>query len=101
MSSQEFGGLWTEQKLDVVAAYLQAYTTALKRQRFRLTYVDAFAGSGWRRATRSTPAQDELNLGISGDSPGSALRALGVRPPFHRYVFNDRDPSKLRALAGC
>ncbi len=42
----EFGGPWTQKKLRILGLYLNAYTTALKNQRFRLVYIDAFAGSG-------------------------------------------------------
>ena len=48
-----FGGVWTEQKLERVAKYLRAYTTALKNQPFELLYIDAFAGTGYR-ATKSS-----------------------------------------------
>ena len=41
-----FGGPWTELKLAILKGYLNAYTTALKNQPFRLVYIDAFAGSG-------------------------------------------------------
>ena len=47
-SSQSFGGSWTELKLDLVASYLEAYSTALKNKGFGKTYVDAFAGTGYR-----------------------------------------------------
>ena len=44
--AQTFGGKWTRDKLQILGAYLDAYTTALKHQPFTLWYVDAFAGSG-------------------------------------------------------
>src|SRR5690606_41679286 len=47
-----FGGPWTEEKLDRVTRYLQAYTTALKNQPFQLMYIDAFAGTGYRASTQ-------------------------------------------------
>ena len=42
----DFGGPWTQQKLNILEHYLDAYTTALKNQPFRLVYIDAFAGTG-------------------------------------------------------
>ena len=45
-SSGDFGGQWTIEKLDILERYLDAYTTALKNQPFRLMYIDAFAGTG-------------------------------------------------------
>ena len=47
-----FGGDWTSAKLQVLAAYLKSYTTALKNQPFTTGYIDAFAGSGYRDARR-------------------------------------------------
>ena len=41
-----FGGNWTKRKLDILESYMDAYTTALKKQGFRLMYIDAFAGEG-------------------------------------------------------
>ncbi len=45
-SGKRFGGSWTKEKLDILQRYLNAYTTALKNQPFRLWYIDAFAGTG-------------------------------------------------------
>lgn len=45
---QQFGGDWTQAKLEAVRKYLVAYTTALKKQPFTLNYIDAFAGTGYR-----------------------------------------------------
>jgi three-Cys-motif partner protein len=55
-AEHEFGGPWTEIKLDAISDYLGFYTAALKAQPnpsrpFELWYVDAFAGSGERTAT--------------------------------------------------
>ena len=46
MAQQRFGGSHTERKLEALAAYLQAYTTALKNQPFQIAFFDAFAGTG-------------------------------------------------------
>ena len=82
----QFGGPWTEEKLDILEAYLDAYTTALNNSGFQLVYIDAFAGSGgilpWSGAD---PAQrrDARSLIM-----GSAARALAVDDrPFDRLVF--------------
>ena len=42
----QFGGAWTEEKLQILERYLDAYTTALKNKPFNLVYIDAFAGVG-------------------------------------------------------
>jgi len=102
-----FGGYWTQQKLDVLARYLGAYTTALKRQPFELLYIDAFAGSGsWqprRTKGRSDPTLfDEDEEGAEDDRSyrhGSARIALETQPGFDRYVFIERSRRKAGALA--
>jgi len=38
-------GPWAAEKLDALEAYLNFYTTALKNQRFKRVFIDAFAGS--------------------------------------------------------
>ncbi|API58247.1 hypothetical protein BSL82_02125 [Tardibacter chloracetimidivorans] len=109
MSVQSFGDRHTVSKLETVERYLQMYVTALKNQPFELLYVDACAGSGSsvpRAAFRA--AEDEKQHALSGFATpvadtdeiivGSAVRALGVDPPFHRYLFNDVKPSNVKAL---
>jgi hypothetical protein len=41
-----FGGDWTLEKLERVSAYLAAFQTVLKHQKFELVYIDAFSGDG-------------------------------------------------------
>ena len=36
MTDRSFGGPWTQEKLQILSLYLDAYTTALKNQPFRL-----------------------------------------------------------------
>jgi three-Cys-motif partner protein len=95
------GGPWTDVKLDTVAAYLQAYATALSRQRFVRTYIDAFAGTGFR--TIPSAKHTLLEPGSAATvAAGSARRALDVTPPFDRYIFiekNKKHYEQLRQLA--
>lgn len=102
---QRFGGSHTERKLEAVASYLQAYVTVMKKQRFRLSYVDGFAGSG---------ASQPLDNGLGPDPKlleeeiydvdtiveGSPVRALTVEPPFDRYVFIEAKADNVRSLEG-
>lgn len=90
-----FGGPWTTEKLDILERYLNAYTTALKNQPFRLVYIDAFAGSG------------EINIGEYGvnefDSDsfvtGSTERALRVLDrPFDELVFVEKQADSYDKL---
>ena len=49
----EFGGGWTQLKLEALGKYLRAYTTVFKRNPrarfYAISYVDAFAGTGTLR----------------------------------------------------
>ena len=93
----QFGGPWTQEKLRILKGYLDAYTTALKDQPFRLIYVDAFAGEGfWRPGSEYTPDdygefQDVLK--------GSATIALEIEDkPFDELVFIEKDLQRCRSL---
>ena len=90
-----FGGSWTKAKLDVLEGYLDAYTTALKNQPFRLWYIDAFAGTG------DVPWKDPED-GPEEFLAGSARRALRIDDrPFDRLLFIEKEPrrcAKLRRL---
>lgn len=98
-----FGGDWTEQKLSILAQYLTTYRTALKKQPFRMVYLDAFAGTGYRQAQRLGKAYRSIFNDIQEAEPqrflkGSAKLALEVRPPFHEYVFVESDADNVKAL---
>jgi three-Cys-motif partner protein len=82
---QKFGSYWTVQKLDVVEKYLEFFTMALKRQSFKLCYIDAFSGSG------------NVTLKDGQVIDGSALRAL--KYPFDQYYFFDKNKNHCQALS--
>ena len=93
-SPNSFGGQWTIEKLDILKRYLDAYTTALKNQPFRLVYVDAFAGDG------------EINLRSVEDSgveefiEGSARLAIDIDDkPFDRLIFVEKDRERFERLS--
>lgn len=109
--SHGFGGAWTERKLQVLAGYLSAYTTALRDKPtagnpFRKGFIDAFAGTGYRHARREDvgPSQARLVLpDLAEQAPqelleGSASIALRTEPRFDRYIFIERDPERCAAL---
>jgi len=100
-----FGGAWTEVKLDAIHYYLEFYTLVLKdkpttQHPFEPWYIDAFAGSGFRRIDRSTGGLFEGEpLGEETvDLAGSVLRALDVHPPFKRLVFIEENRARFRRL---
>lgn len=103
-----FGGDWTDDKLRVVQAYLQSYTTALKNKSFRKLYVDGFAGTGYRNHTASgneESGQALLFPDLAEEEPqalldGSARLALKARPQFDEYHFFERSRNRSHALEG-
>ena len=56
MPVPQFGGPWTQRKLEVVGRYLDLYATALKNRPFKRLYIDAFAGTGDRSEKRTRNA---------------------------------------------
>ena len=93
MTSPRFGGPWTERKLQILQAYLDSYTTALKNQPFALTYVDGFAGAGsYRESGADYDEFDEFRQ-------GSTRIALAIDDkPFDRFVFIEKEVGAAEAL---
>ena len=93
MTSRRFGGPWTEQKLDILQEYLRTYTTVLKKQRFNLTYVDAFAGEG-SYAVESDEYDEFVEM-----RDGSTRIALETdNRPFDSFLFIDVDSTATDSL---
>lgn len=104
-AEHEFGGSWTEVKLDAISDYLSFYTAALRYKPradrpFILWYIDAFAGSGERTSAIETggifegrPSSIEK---VQVD--GSAKRAIAVEPPFHHLRFIEQNNVRFSAL---
>lgn len=105
----EFGGSWTEDKLNRLGKYLPAYTrifTSNDRAKWlTTTYVDAFAGTGsWAKPSEQN--MDTLALFGQDDQQdiqrlykGSAQLALEVEPPFDHYLFIERNPAYVNELS--
>jgi three-Cys-motif partner protein len=100
-----FGGSWTQQKLEVLSKYLSAYRKIFDKnpraQFFETSYVDAFAGTGEipRRQLQGFFKDDPDLLKAEEEfRKGSVRRALEIDPPFHHYVFIEKDPGKCAEL---
>jgi three-Cys-motif partner protein len=98
-----FGGNWTEEKLAVMRSYFGAYAQALKNQHFAKWYIDAFAGTGERKERKRSGRQERPLFGDDAKEVGSAKEesvriALGIDPPFDRYIFIDSAPEHIEAL---
>ena len=85
-----YGGQWTLEKLNILESYLIAYTTALKKQNFKLMYIDAFAGTGYVEP-QDKDAKDFIR--------GSAARAVGINDrAFDKLIFIEKDQNRCLEL---
>lgn len=108
MIEHVFGGDWTEEKLTRLSKYLAAYrrifTTNPNASYFETWYVDAFAGTGSRTASKNeAPAlslMDETyqDPEISGFRDGSPRKALSLDSPFDRYLFIEESKKRITEL---
>ena len=105
-------GPWAADKLQRLGKYLAAYAAIMAKQRWAagFIFVDAFAGA--RRAVvrrpEAKPSVNEVFDFVTSDEgydadlervlDGSPAVALGVSPPFTRYVFLERDPDRVLRL---
>jgi three-Cys-motif partner protein len=94
MTNHKFGGNWTTEKLEVLSKYLRAYCKIFKSnknaQYFETIYVDAFAGTGYRRVDTTNdlvllPDLDQQDT--QKYLKGSAVIALECEPSFDQYIF--------------
>ena len=83
----------------VLEKYLAAYQRVLKNTKLATVFFDAFAGTG------EIPMEAGETGGLFQDVEeaepfieGSARRALGVDPPFSRYVFVEKSKRKAAQL---
>lgn len=107
-----FGGEWTNEKLERLRKYLEAYQTIFHNnsnaRKLSTTYVDAFAGSGKRieptsGVKSSQPSTFDL---FSADDQadarefqkGSVEVALSLTKPFHFYRFIENNPDHVQEL---
>lgn len=92
----EFGGKWTEEKIEIFMKYVMAYLTIMKTKPFyRLLYFDGFAGSG---VIDPNEEADEFDL-----IQGVATRILDITAPrpfdIHYFVEKNKDNAeRLRQL---
>lgn len=102
-SIQQFGGDWTTRKLENVRKYLVAYATIMRKYNFQFSYIDAFAGTGYREL-KTDDSKHELMFPefleqeTEAFHDGSAKIALQVEPRFKEYVFVERNPKKIAEL---
>ena len=107
-----WGGVWTEEKLDALEKYVNAYLTIMNVQKnkfgWKLIYFDGFAGSGSRNEDGSQTVSD-LMLDLFNDKyieeeelntyKGSAERVLGIKQSgFDWYYFIDKNKTSSQPI---
>lgn len=99
LGSEDIIGRWSEEKLDLLAQYLQAYSVIMSNQKTSNNptgrpwlkayyYIDAFAGSVRPRAKKDEERYID----------GSPLRALQTEPRFDGYWFIDVSPRRVERI---
>lgn len=86
----QFGGNWTEAKMEIVVSYAKAYLTIMNKQSWAKTiYFDGFAGSG----VIETNEEKETKT-------GTALRILDISEPkpFDLYYFVELNEENKKEL---
>jgi three-Cys-motif partner protein len=86
----QFGGSWTEAKMEIVVSYAKAYLTIMDKQSWAKTmYFDGFAGSGIIETDESEDVKK-----------GTALRILDILEPspFDLYYFVELDEMHKQEL---
>ena len=99
----EWGGTWTEKKLNAFSKYVAAYLTIMKKYSYWKTiYFDGFAGSGDRRSVENSPLYRALHLTESDEKlyKGAAERVLSLPDElsFDYYYFIDTNEISLNKL---
>lgn len=93
----QFGGNWTEAKIEILVEYARAYLTIMtvhaKKRGWKLLYFDGFAGSGFIR--KGTDENQKVII-------GAAKRILDINHPrsFDRYYFVEKVTENAEELKG-
>ncbi len=87
-----FGGDWTEQKIEILVKYAQAYLHIMKKHtNWKLLYFDGFAGSGFISNDKYTG--NEITI-------GAARRIIEIEEPisFKEFYFVENNSKNLELL---
>lgn len=104
MTRHQFGGQWTEEKLNRIKKYLSAYMRIFKNNPraayFNTVYIDAFAGTGYRNPEKTdmeiVPLFDDCDA--RNLQKGSARIALDSDPSFDKYIFIEQSHEYAKEL---
>lgn len=100
--SEEWGGPWTEKKLEAFSKYVWSYLTIMKRFPYWKTiYFDGFAGSGTREKRANNDLMQQLKITEEEEKTykGAAERVLGLQElGFDFYYFIDKKEESINKL---
>ncbi|MBA4195953.1 MAG: hypothetical protein C0459_00205 [Chitinophaga sp.] len=87
----QFGGDWTQRKIEIVYDYAKAYLTIMKSYQFKCLYFDGFAGSG------NIYNNNLIDIDII---KGAAIRIIEINDPksFDIYYFVELDEANKLQL---
>lgn len=94
MSKNQFGGSWTEIKIEILETYVKQYLTVFKNQpNQKLLYFDGFAGSGDIEI-------DNADESSKHTIEGAAVRILKIDKPraFDMYYFVEKKKKLAESL---
>lgn len=98
----EWGGPWTEKKLEAFSKYVWSYLTIMRKYPYWKTiYFDGFAGSGTRENQGNQELMRQLKITEEEEKvyKGAAERVLGLTDLyFDYYYFIDKNESSIRKL---
>jgi three-Cys-motif partner protein len=99
---EEWGGPWTEKKLEAFSKYVWSYLTIMKKFPYWKTiYFDGFVGSGTREKQANTDLMQQLKITEEEERTykGAAERVLGLKElGFDYYYFIDKNDASLNKL---
>lgn len=97
-----WGGPWTEKKLEAFSKYVWSYLTIMSKYPFWQTiYFDGFAGSGSREKQKNVDLMQQLKITEEEEQTyqGAAERVLGLQDlGFDFYYFIDKKQTSLQKL---
>lgn len=99
----DWGGPWTEKKLNAFTKYVRAYLKIMKNYSYWQTiYFDGFAGSGERKTKGTKGLLRELEITAEEENiyQGAAERVIQLTQPyeFDWYYFIEKDQKNLEKL---
>lgn len=97
----QFGGDWTQQKIEILVEYASAYLDIMnvyaKQYGWKLLYFDGFAGSGHIIKMKDNVVTGSVDVKVT---IGAARRIIEINTPrsFDEYYFVEKDRENFKQL---